>query len=149
MAVTETGVVIELANGDLAIKLDAPTHYKALLKKQFIVGECVRITVDSDEVHEGVEKFRRFYRAVIVPAFAEYMGEEDPDEAHEALAWKFLRIDDHPTLHTPRRRSTSRSGGMTCEDWSLYIDQCQVLGGKLGVLFRERLPQEKKRGKVA
>lgn len=68
----------------------------------------------------------RYYRGVVVPDIALACGYDDPDEwpqIHEALAWKFLRIADHPQLGTPRRRSTAKDD-LTAEEMSDYISQC-------------------------
>lgn len=68
----------------------------------------------------------RYYRGVVVPDIAEACGYSDPDDfdaVHESLAWKFLRIEDHPQLGFPRRRSTAKVD-MNAEEMSAYISKC-------------------------
>lgn len=68
----------------------------------------------------------RYYRGIVVPDIAEACGYIDPEDfpqVHESLAWKFLRISDHPELGYPRRRSTAKDD-LTQEEMSAYIDQC-------------------------
>lgn len=69
---------------------------------------------------------RRYYRGVVIRDIAEACGYSDPDDypdVHEALAWKFLRIADHPQFGTPRRRSTAQAD-MDEAEMSAYITQC-------------------------
>jgi hypothetical protein len=78
---------------------------------------------------------RRFYRGVIVPIFAEWMGEADMEDAHQALAWKFLRIEDHPITGTPRRKSTAR-GQMSDAEMADYLTRLQAWGTvSCGLIF--------------
>jgi len=68
----------------------------------------------------------RYYRGVVVPDIAQACGYTDPEdypEVHEALAWKFLQISNHPQFGYPRRRSTSKQD-MSQEEMTAYIDQC-------------------------
>lgn len=67
----------------------------------------------------------RYYRGVVVPDIARACGYADPDDwsgVHESLAWKFLRLPDHPQLGYPRRRRT-RKDDMSAEEMTAYISQ--------------------------
>lgn len=68
----------------------------------------------------------RYYRGVVIPDIAEACGYDDPedfDQVHQSLAWKFLRIEDHPTLGYPRRRSTAKAD-LTADEMTAYIQRC-------------------------
>jgi hypothetical protein len=91
---------------------------------RFQPGEDFVITVKPLAKRQGSQAMK-FYRGVVVPDIARASGVTDPDDyeaVHEALAWKFLRIGDHPFGY-PRRRSTAK-GDMSQEEMSTYIDQC-------------------------
>ena len=88
-------------------------------------GEEILMRLKSMPRRQGTQSMR-YYRGVVVPDIAAASGITDPAEyqdVHEALAWKFLRIADHPQHGYPRRRSTSKDD-MPQEDMTIYIDQC-------------------------
>lgn len=87
-------------------------------------GHEIVLTVKRRPRRQGTQAMR-YYRGVVVPAIAKASGYTDPDEwesVHDALAWKFLRLPDHPELGTPRRRST-RKDDLSAEDMTAFIDQ--------------------------
>jgi hypothetical protein len=71
----------------------------------------------------------RYYFGVVVKMIAEFCGYE-PDEMHETLAMKFLRIEDDPILGTPRRQRTPKTN---TAEFTEYIEQCRRLGAQLGL----------------
>src|SRR3990167_7681613 len=92
------------------MRLDRPDDFRAYLKK--FAADQVVITVRRRPRAQG----------------AQACGYADPDDyesVHDALAWKFLRLSDHPQLGTPRRRSTAKAD-LTQEELSAFIDQCIV-----------------------
>lgn len=88
-------------------------------------GHEVVVTVKRKPRRQGSQAMR-YYRGVVVPDIAEACGYSDPDDwasVHESLAWKFLRLDDHPQLGYPRRRSTAKDD-LSAEEMTRYISQC-------------------------
>jgi hypothetical protein len=103
--------------------LDDRAAFKAYLQK--LKGHEVVVSVRKRPRRQGTQAMR-YYRGVVVPDIAEACGYSDPDDypqVHEALAWKFLRIADHPQLGYPRRRSTAKDE-LAADEMSAYIDQC-------------------------
>ncbi len=72
---------------------------------------------------------RRYYFGAIVPLIAEYCGYEK-DEMHEALAWKFLRIEDDDLTGAPRRKHLP---ALDSPEGAEYLDRCIRFGAELGV----------------
>jgi hypothetical protein len=87
---------------------------------QFIDGEEIRMRL-TRKGKDATDPQRRFYRGVVVPIFAEFMGEPSDEYVHQVLAWRFLRIEDDQ-WGTPRRKSTAK-GKMTDQEMSDYIDR--------------------------
>jgi hypothetical protein len=71
----------------------------------------------------------KYYWSVIVAMMAEHCGYE-PEEMHEVLAMRFLRIEDDPILGTPRRQRTPKTN---TAEFTEYIEQCRRLGAQLGL----------------
>jgi len=108
-------------SGHLA--LDKRREFSAWVKR--FAGHEVVVTVKRRPRRQGTQAMR-YYRGVVVPDIAVACGYSDPDDwpqVHESLAWKFLRIADHPQLGYPRRRSTAKDD-LSAEEMSRYISQC-------------------------
>jgi hypothetical protein len=75
------------------------------------------------------DRANRYYFGVVVPLIAEYCGYER-DEMHEALAMKFLRIEDCPITGTPRRKHTPETNS---KEFATYVDSCIRFAAELGV----------------
>lgn len=106
------------------IELEKPGALTAYIREH-MQGQAFMVTVKRKPRRQG-SKSMRYYRGVVVPDIAVACGYDDPDEwpeVHSALAWKFLRISDHPQLGTPRRRSTSK-GDLSAEEMTDYIHAC-------------------------
>lgn len=93
---------------------------------QSFKGEEVALVLKKRPKYQGTQSMR-YYRGVVLVDIAKACGyDEDDDEAvdqmHEHYAWKFLRIDDHPTLGYPRRRSTAKDD-MSQGEMTEYIDR--------------------------
>lgn len=102
--------------------LDDRATFQRYIRK--FAGDEVVVTVKRRPRRQGTQAMR-YYRGVVVPDIACACGYTDPDEyqaVHDALAWKFLRLPDHPQLGTPRRRSTAKDD-LSQEEMSRYIDQ--------------------------
>lgn len=84
-----------------------------------------QVTIKRKPRRQGTQSMR-YYRGVVIPDIADACGYDDPDDfdqVHQSLAWKFLRIEDHPTLGYPRRRSTAK-GDLSADEMTVYIQRC-------------------------
>ncbi len=108
-------------------------------------GEEVVVILKKKPKQQGSQAMR-FYRGVVIPDIAEACGydafdAEECDQVHEAMAWKFLRIADHPELAYPRRRSTAK-GDLSQDEMARYIDQVIEYAEREIVGCRVRRPGE-------
>lgn len=116
-------LVCELKNGEKRLVHTAPVRYLKFVNS-LGVGEEVQARLTEPFRAQGTQSMRYYY-GVVVPAIALACGYDDPDDyadVHESLAWKFLRISDHPQLGYPRRRSLQKSD-MSQQEMTAYIDQ--------------------------
>lgn len=107
----------------LEVDYDQPVQYRQHLMR--LVGDEVLVSIKRRPKFQGTQSMR-YYRGVVVPDIAVACGYTDPDDyesCHDALAWKFLRLADHPQLGTPRRRSTAKDD-LTQDEMTSYIDKC-------------------------
>lgn len=105
------------------LHLTAPVAYRQHLAR-FGDGEELDIVIRPKPKRQGSQSMR-YYRGIVIPDIAAACGYTEPgeyEEVHESLAWKFLRIADHPELGYPRRRSTAKED-LTQEEMTAYIDQ--------------------------
>jgi hypothetical protein len=65
-----------------------------------------------------------------VPLLAEYCGYDCHDDMHEALAFKFLRIEDCPITGSPRRKHTPETDS---KEFATYVDSCIRLASEYGL----------------
>lgn len=103
----------EVTDGTLGI------YNKDRLKKwvQSLEGEKIELTVKKKRKKRSLPQ-NSYYWAVIVDILGNQFG-YTPDEMHEALKWKFLRLDrDLPTV-----RSTA---DLTTGEFIEYIEQIKV-----------------------
>jgi hypothetical protein len=75
----------------------------------------------------------RYYFGVVVKLLGEHCG-YDADDMHEALAMKFLRIEDCPVTGAPRRKRTPKCD---TKEFAEYVDACIRLAAELGVYIPE------------
>lgn len=116
-------LVCELKDGKKRLSFTAPKRYQKLVESLGI-GEEVQARLTEPFRAQGTQS-QRYYYGVVVPAVAIACGYDDPEDypqVHESLAWKFLRIADHPQLGYPRRRSLKKSD-MSQPEITAYIDQ--------------------------
>jgi hypothetical protein len=71
----------------------------------------------------------KYYFGVVVPLIAAYCG-YDVQAMHEALAFRFLRIEDDPITGSPRRQHTPETD---TKAFAEYVDACIQFAGELGV----------------
>jgi hypothetical protein len=96
-------------------------------------------TFAGQRVEIGVRKYRaqrtppqnRYYFGVVVKMLAEYCGYE-LEEMHQALAMKFLRIEDCPLTGAPRRKRTPKCD---TKEFADYVDACVRLAAEHGVVI--------------
>lgn len=93
-----------------------------------LAGKSVDLTVQAHREKRSTQA-NRYYFGVVVKLLSEHCG-YDPDEMHEALAMKFLRIEDCPVTGVPRRK---RTPGCDTKEFALYVDACIRLAAELGV----------------
>jgi hypothetical protein len=114
-------------------------------------GEEVLVTIKKKPRFQGTQSMR-YYRGVVIPDIAEACGYDPDDEGeceqvHESMAWKFLRISDHPELGYPRRRSTAKDD-MSQDEITAYIDKVIEYAEREIVDCRVRRPHEVDMDKV-
>lgn len=109
-----------------AIRLRSPLQWHRQLKK--LAGKDVDLVVRPVRSQRS-KQANAYYWGVVVKLMAEEFGYE-PQEMHEALAMKFLRMEDCPITGSPRRRRTPE-----CDtaDFAVYVDQCIRLAAEHGV----------------
>lgn len=95
-----------------------------------LIGKRVGITV---KVHRNTRSSQqnRYYFGVVVKMLADHCGYE-VDEMHEALAYRFLRIEDCPVTGAPRRKRTPDTN---TSEFAEYVDACVRFGAELGVVI--------------
>ena len=80
---------------------------------------------------QRTSKANRYYWGVVIHLLSEHTGYE-PDEMHEVLAFKFLRIEDCPITGAPRRQRTPKTNTAEFAD---YVDRCIRFAAELGVVI--------------
>lgn len=106
---------------------DAPKDLQRYIHT--LTGKPVDITV---RIHRSRRSSRanRYYFGVVVRMLAEYCG-YDTQDMHEALAMKFLRVEDCPVTGAPRRRRTPQTNTREFAD---YVDACVRFAAELGIV---------------
>lgn len=95
-------------------------------------GQTVEVSVKPYKATRSSQA-NRYYFGVVVKLLAEHCG-YDADDMHEALAFKFLRIEDDPITGTPRRKRTPKTD---TKEFADYIDACVRLAAEYGVVIPE------------
>jgi hypothetical protein len=93
-------------------------------------GEVVEIAIKKVRATRSSQA-NRYYFGVVVKLFAEHCG-YDPEDMHEALAMRFLRIEDCPITGAPRRTRTPKCDS---HDFAVYVDACIRLALEYGVVI--------------
>ena len=115
--------------GGLLVLDQAKTYGQHL---RALAGQYVEVTVRKQRSTRSSQA-NRYYFGVVVKLLAAHCG-YDPDEMHEALAMKFLRIEDCPVTGAPRRRRTPQTN---TAEFAEYVDACIRLAAELGVVIPE------------
>lgn len=108
------------------LRLDAPVSFQSAMRE--FAGKPVEVTVRQKRNRRS-DRANRFYFGVVVKLLAEYCGYE-VDEMHEALAFRFLRLEDDPITGSPRRKRTPNTD---TKEFAEYVDACMRFGAELGV----------------
>ena len=123
--------------------LASPTYLPFLQSlNRFAEGEDFQITIKPLTKRQGTQQ-QRYLHGVVIPDLAHASGISDPDDyeaVFQAMAWKFLRIGDHPFGY-PRRRSTSRDD-LSLEEMAAFIQQVIDYAESSIVGCRIRRPEE-------
>lgn len=97
-----------------------------------LAGQPVELSIRRKRSQRST-KANSYYWGVIVKLLAEHCG-YDAQDMHEALAMKFLRIEDCPITGVPRRKRTPHTDSQEFAD---YVDACIRLAAELGVVIPE------------
>ena len=98
------------------VLLDRPIDYGRWLMT--LAGQRVEVVVRKRRTQRS-DRQNRAYFGLVVALLAEHCG-YTPDEMHEALAWKFLGLENAGDL-LPRRRSTASLSTSEFEDYVATI----------------------------
>lgn len=124
-----TGVIAD--NGTFLA--DPPMRAAFKMHRLRLKGERVVVTIGKEKARRSSQA-NRFYWGVVIAAFCEATGYE-PDEMHELLAYRFLRIEDDPLTGQARRKRTPKTN---TQEFSDYVNQCQRFGAtELGLEWPE------------
>jgi hypothetical protein len=83
-------------------------------------GQAVELTIRKRRTQRSLKQNRAYF-GLIVEAVADHCG-YSKDEAHEALAWRFLR-EGEPDALLPRRKSTADLSTKEFEDYTARVKQ--------------------------
>lgn len=97
---------------------------------QSLKNALVEVTCRKRRTQRSLKQNRAYF-GLIIEAIAESCG-YTKDEAHEAVAWKFLRVGE-PDALLPKRRSTSDLSTKEFEDYCAQVKQFAV--EKLGLFI--------------
>lgn len=108
--------------------MERPTDYNRAIRS--FAGKHVEILVRKRKTKRSSQA-NRYYFGVVVKLLAEHCG-YDPQEMHEALAMRFLRIEDCPITGAPRRKHTPQTD---TQEFADYVNHCIRLAAELGVVI--------------
>ena len=115
---------------DGRLQADVPKDLQRYLRT--LTGKHVDITVRIHRTQRS-SKANRYYFGVVVAMLAEYCG-YDQQDMHEALAMRFLRVEDCPITGAPRRKRTPNTNS---KEFAEYVDACVRFAAELGVVVPE------------
>lgn len=111
-------------------QLDEDTRAEIRDGLKRFAGKRVRVVVTEDQDRRST-RANRYYWGVVIKLFAEHTG-YDAHDLHEALAMKFLRIEDCPITGAPRRKRTPKTD---TQEFREYVDACIRLAAEYGVVI--------------
>lgn len=74
-----------------------------------------------------------YYWGVVVPIYADYVGEEDPDDAHEDLKAEFSWSETFVDKQGREHRKIKSTAKMTTEEFSQYLERIWLWADKEGL----------------
>lgn len=115
-------------------RMDLAPHERQRLSAYMgsLKGQRIEVVVKPYRAQRSSQQ-NRYYHGVVVALLAEHCG-YDHDDMHEALAMKFLRIEDCPVTGAPRRLRTPKADTKQFAD---YLDACIRLAAEHGVVIPE------------
>lgn len=108
--------------------IDKPKEYAQHVRS--FRGRFVEVLIRKRRAKRSSQA-NRYYFGVVVKLLAEHCG-YDVQEMHEALAFRFLRIEDCPITGAPRRKHTPETDST---EFSEYVNHCIRLASELGVVI--------------
>lgn len=108
--------------------MEKPKDYNRAVRA--LAGKHIEVLIRQRKTKRSSQA-NRFYWGVVVKLLAEHCG-YDPQEMHEALAMRFLRIEDCPITGAPRRKHTPKTD---TQEFSEYVTHCIRLAAELGVVI--------------
>lgn len=105
--------------------LDFLSKFQASMQARRLTDSEVWITVSRRR--RSSDEARGYYWSVVVPIFADYMGEPTDQAAHDALAYLFLRLPNNKVTGAPRWKSTSPDS-MPADEFRDYLDRVLAYG---------------------
>lgn len=123
---TRPVISLPLEKKDGKVEVDRPRF--ARLLEQLKDG---KYEVNVEKVGKPGVQQRKYYFAVIVPAFAEYWG-VDEDDTHDLLKLhqnkKVIEVTNKQTGEVEEQTVAGSTAGFTTEQWSQFIERCQRWG---------------------
>lgn len=119
----------KVLSGGLLV-LDKPQEYAKHVRAHR--GRFVEILLRKRKTQRSSQA-NRYYFGVVVKLLADHCG-YDRQEMHEALAMRFLRIEDCPITGAPRRKRTPDTDS---QEFSEYVNHCIRLAAEFGVVIPE------------
>lgn len=107
-----------------AIKLEHRGAFAAHVAT--LEGKRVELVLRKHKAKRSLSQ-NALYWSAYVPVFMELMGYDDPDECHEALKWRFLRI--HEDREYPSVRSTA---SLSTAEFTEYLDKLARVAAEHG-----------------
>jgi len=88
---------------------------------------------------------RRFWRGVVVPAFAEHCGYDDMQEMHDVLMLRLLPVEITDMVTGEVRTVPGHTSDLNTKEGADLIDRAQRLGAEMGIVIPD--PGESVMGK--
>lgn len=92
-------------------------------------GRAVEVTIRRVRQQRSL-KANAYYWGIVLETIRQELG-WDKDDLHEALALKFLRVDDDPITGLTRRKSTR---DLSTDEFSAYTDDCIRFAADYGIV---------------
>lgn len=116
------------------MRLDAPGVFRGYLRA--LANKPIEVIVRVKRSQRS-RRQNSWYWGCIIPMLAEHCG-YTPDEMHELMAMKFLRIEDCPVTGSPRRQRTPKTN---TAEFAEYCEQIRIFAAtELGVVIPD--PQQ-------